>query len=89
MISKRCCSSSWLAHILIIIGGLDLGLIGLGGLFGSNNWNVINFIFKSMPVVENILYLLIGLAVVWAIFGCNHKCSKCCDCSSCRVPDSK
>ena len=52
--------------ILLVVGGLNLGLIGLGTLLGSN-LNVINMLLGSSPTAEAILYLLIGLAALKAV----------------------
>ncbi len=60
--------------ILVIVGGINWGLIGLGMLLGKT-WNLVNLILGSMPVIEAIVYLLVGVAAVLMIFGC--KCKKC------------
>lgn len=52
-----------LAHILILVGAINWGLIGLGG-FTGNNWNVVNMILGSWPQVEWIVYVLVGLSGV-------------------------
>ncbi len=65
-----------LAWVLVIIGGLNWGLVGLGWLFGGKNWNVVNLILGGIPTVEGIVYLLVGVsAVVMAIGHCG--CKKC------------
>lgn len=54
-----------IARILVIVGGLNWGLIGLGMLFSSgSSWNVINMIFGAWPMLEGILYLLVGVGAV-------------------------
>lgn len=74
--SKGGCTLHWITKILVIIGGVNWGLIGLGMLLGSaDGWNVVNMLFGSVPTVEAIVYLLVGVAAVMKIFGC--KCSKC------------
>lgn len=55
-----------IARILVIIGGINWGLVGLGMLMGSN-WNLVNLIFGSIPVLEAIIYVLVGLAAVWML----------------------
>ena len=49
---------------LLIIAGLNWGLVGLGYFLGTN-LNVINVILGSMPAVENIVYVVVGLCAVW------------------------
>ncbi len=55
-----------LFSILLVIGGLNWGLVGLGMLFGGN-WNVVNMILGSWPMVEGIVYVLVGISAVVAI----------------------
>lgn len=50
----------------MVIGGLNWGLVGLGGLMGGN-WNVVNMLLGGMPMVEAIVYLLVGIATVMMI----------------------
>lgn len=56
-----------IAWILLIVGGLNWGLVGLGMLFGGAGWNVVNMILGSVPVVEGIVYLLVGLSALWLL----------------------
>ncbi len=86
---KGCCTLVLIAKILVIIGGINWGLAGLGMLLGiMNNWNIVNIILGSMPVLEAIVYVLVGVAAVMLIFDC--KCEKCVNgvCTSC-VKDIK
>lgn len=55
-----------ISRLLVIIGGLNWGLVGLGMLMGGN-WNVVNMLLGSMPMVEGIVYLLVGIATVMMI----------------------
>lgn len=72
------------AKILVIVGGVNWGLIGLGMLLGTvGGWNVVNMILGSVPMLEGVVYVLVGISAVMMIFGC--KCGKCVDgvcCSS-------
>ncbi len=75
---KNCgCGASMITKILVIIGGINWGLVGLGGLMGKS-LNVVHMILGSIPMLENIIYLLVGIAAVMMIFGC--KCGKCKTC---------
>jgi len=57
----------WIALILLIIGGLNWGLIGIGALMGTP-LNVVNMILGSIPTLENIVYILVGLAGLYTIY---------------------
>jgi uncharacterized membrane protein YuzA (DUF378 family) len=79
------CAVKKTAKVLLIIGGLNWGLVGLQMLFASgSNWNVVNLLLGSWPIVEAIVYLLVGIAAIVKIFGC--RCKKCkAACASCAV----
>lgn len=64
---------SW---ILIIVGGLNWGLIGLGG-FAGGNWNLINLILGTMPQLEWLVYILVGLAAVYEAVKHKGNCKTC------------
>ena len=67
-----------ISFILVIIGGLNWGLVGLGGFMGSN-WNVVNMIVGSMPAIEWLVYVLVGVGAV--VLAATHKS----DCRACVV----
>ena len=74
---------SQIAKVLVIIGGINWGLVGLGMLM-SKSWNLVNMIFGTMPTLEGIVYLLVGISAVVMIFGC--KCKKCAEaCGTCAT----
>jgi hypothetical protein len=74
MVKKCQCGMAKFGGVLLIIGGLNWGLVGLGMLMKAD-WNIVHILFGSMPMLEGIVYLLVGIAAVMAIFGC--KCAKC------------
>jgi len=61
---------------LLLVGGVNWGLAGLGMLIGSN-LNVVNLIFGGWPTVEAIIYLLVGVMAikVIAFMAMGKKCS--------------
>lgn len=52
-----------LAWILVIVGALNWGLVGVGMYIGMN-LNLVNLIFGSMPALEYLVYILVGVAAV-------------------------
>jgi hypothetical protein len=79
------CICSKICKVLVIVGGLNWGLVGLGMLMG-NDLNVVHMLFGTMPTLEAIVYLLVGIAAICKIFGC--RCKKCMEaCASCNVGD--
>lgn len=51
------------ARILVIIGGLNWGLVGIG-MFMNSNWNLVNLIFGFNNIVEAIVYVLVGISAI-------------------------
>jgi uncharacterized membrane protein YuzA (DUF378 family) len=77
------CSVSRLALWLTIIGAVNWGLVGVGQLVGSETrWNLVSLLVGSWPIVEYIVYVLVGIAGVVVLFGC--RCISCKD-GSCAI----
>lgn len=63
----------WVAHILVIVGGLNWGLVGL------LKFNLVSAIFGDMTVLSRAVYTVVGLSALWTIVclcRCSSKCSK-------------
>lgn len=58
---------SQITRVLVVVGGINWGLIGLGMLM-SKDWNVVNMILGGVPTLEAIVYVLVGLAAVRMIW---------------------
>ena len=54
-----------IAMILLIIGGLNWGLVGLF------NFNLVAAIFGANTTITNIIYILVGVAALWSLFTWN------------------
>jgi len=52
----------WIALILLVIGGLNWGLVGLLDL------NFVEKLFGTMPIVLTIVYTLVGVSALWTLF---------------------
>jgi uncharacterized membrane protein YuzA (DUF378 family) len=58
-----------LAKIFVIIGGLELGILGVGKLINSNkDLNIIELFKNFHPLLPTILYLLVGISAIVLIF---------------------
>jgi hypothetical protein len=66
-----------ITKMLVIIGGVNWGLVGVG-MFLDMNLNLVNILLGSWPMVESIVYIVVGVAAVLMIFGCK--------CKTCAVP---
>lgn len=79
------CSTSMVIKVLLVVGGLNWGLVGLGMLLNSaDSWNLVNMALGSMPTLEAVVYLLVGVSALMSIVGC--RCKKCvAGCTSCSA----
>lgn len=59
-----------IAGVLLIIGGLNWGLVGLF------DFNLVGYVFGSMPMMGKLVYDLVGLSAVYKIVSCRCCCKK-------------
>jgi uncharacterized membrane protein YuzA (DUF378 family) len=66
------------AWILVVIGGLNWLLVGVGD-FAGGNWNVVAWLcsFIGGTPVEAIVYILVGLAAIYEIVTHKSNCKAC------------
>lgn len=57
--------------ILVIVGGLNWGLVGLF------DFNLVTWLLGSWPVVERVVYVLVGLAAVVEVATHKKTCKMC------------
>lgn len=57
----------WIALILLIIGGLNWGLVGIF------KFDLVQAIFGSVPVLRDIIYILVGIAALYTIYFVSKK----------------
>jgi uncharacterized membrane protein YuzA (DUF378 family) len=58
------------AFILVIVGGLNWGLTALG-------WNLVHMILGSVPMLETLVYLLVGLSAIYLAVTHKKDCMMC------------
>ena len=63
------CGVHCVAQVLLIIGGLNWGLVGLF------HYNLVESLFGAWGWLVSLIYILVGLSAIAAIF-CK-KCGKC------------
>lgn len=51
----------WVATILVIIGGLNWGLVGI------MNYDLVASIFGDMSAISRVVYVLVGLAAIYLL----------------------
>ena len=52
----------WIALILVIVGGLNWGLVGFF------NFDLVATIFGAMSTVARVVYAVVGVAALWTIY---------------------
>ncbi|AKB73761.1 DUF378 domain-containing protein [Methanosarcina lacustris Z-7289] len=60
-------SIDWLALVLVIVGGLNWGLVGLF------RFDLVAAIFGTMSALSRVVYSLVGLAAVYMIYFATKK----------------
>ena len=57
----------WVSLVLVIVGALNWGLVGIGN-FINTNLNLVTLIFGSIPALEALIYLVVGLAGLYELY---------------------
>ena len=52
----------WTAFVLVVVGGLNWGLVGLFGL------DLVALIFGSVPLLQQVVYILVGLSALYMVY---------------------
>ncbi len=60
-----------IAFILVIVGGLNWGLVGLF------NFNLVTALLGSIPMLESLVYILVGLSAVYLVVMHKTDCKTC------------
>lgn len=59
-----------IAFVLVFIGAIVWGLIGLF------DWNLVNALLGEVPVIERIVYILVGIGGLSMLSTCKSCCVK-------------
>lgn len=65
----------WIVFVLLIIGGLNWGLVGAFDL------DLVATLFGAGTAVSRIVYIAVGLSALYKLFRCcgnDHSSSSCC-----------
>jgi uncharacterized membrane protein YuzA (DUF378 family) len=52
----------WIAMVLLIVGGLNWGLVGLA------DFNLVAALFGDGSALSRIVYILVGLSALWCLY---------------------
>ena len=62
-----------IAWWLVVVGAVNWGLYGLGMLLGGASWNLVSMLFGPWPMVESVVYVLVGLSGLMLLMGKTGK----------------
>jgi len=57
----------WIALVLLVIGGLNWGLVGLFG------FDLVEAVLGNIPMLQKIVYVLVGLSAAYTIYFLTKK----------------
>lgn len=60
----------WITLILVIVGGLNWGLVGLF------NFDLVATIFGDMSTLSRVVYILVGLSAIYIAIALGKLCRK-------------
>lgn len=69
MSKGKMCSGHMVSWVLVLVGALNWGLVGGFG------FNLVNALLGSWPVVEKVVYILVGLSAIMMLL--KGKCKMC------------
>lgn len=62
----------WITLALVIVGALNWGFVGAGmlaiGEAALESWNLVNLLLGWSPLLEAVVYLLVGLAGLYQLY---------------------
>ncbi|MBU0929482.1 MAG: DUF378 domain-containing protein [Nanoarchaeota archaeon] len=65
--AKKMSVLDWIAFVLLVVGGLNWGLVGLFQL------DLVQTILGSIPILVSAVYVLVGLAALYMIYNAAMK----------------
>ncbi len=77
MTKEKMCHGHKVSTLLVLVGALNWGLVGGFG------YNLVNALLGNWPMVERVVYILVGLSALMMLL--KGKCKMCCkDDASCN-----
>jgi len=58
----------WISWVLLVVGGLNWGLVG------AAKFDLVATIFGPMSIIARVVYVLVGLAAIYAIVTVKECC---------------
>lgn len=63
--SRSMSAVDWVAMTLLIVGGINWGLVGL------LNLDLVAFLFGEMSLLSRVVYVVVGLCALYAVYLCS------------------
>lgn len=61
-----------IAFILVVVGGVNWGLVGI-----NSSYNLVAMLLGGFPVVEQVVYILVGLSAIYLAATHKKDCRTC------------
>jgi uncharacterized membrane protein YuzA (DUF378 family) len=68
--SKRMTAADWIPMLLLIIGGINWGLVGLF------EFNLVAALFGEMSTISRVIYVVVGLSALYSLYLSSKMSSK-------------
>jgi hypothetical protein len=65
---KKLNSFDWIAVILLVIGGLNWGLVGIFG------FDLVATLFGEMSTLSRVVYVVVGISAIYVLMLASGKC---------------
>ena len=60
--SKRMTAADWIPMLLLIIGGINWGLVGLF------EFDLVAYLFGEMSMLSRIIYVVVGISALYSLY---------------------
>jgi uncharacterized membrane protein YuzA (DUF378 family) len=60
--SKRMTAAEWIPMLLLMIGGINWGLVGL------MDFNLVEYLFGEMTTISRIIYIAVGVSALYSLY---------------------
>lgn len=65
------CPVTKVSALLVLVGALNWGLVG------AFEWNLVEALLGAWPVVERVVYVVVGVAGLFLLGKCGMGCKSC------------
>ena len=64
--AEKMSTMDWVAFTLVIVGALNWLLVAF-------NFNLVNLLFGTIPMLEKLVYVLVGISALYMVYSATKK----------------